>query len=327
MTLAIRPEGTPTLGAPTEGTPTMATLTLGTRGSPLALAQAHETAGRLAAAHGCARERFCIRIIKTSGDLIQDRALSEAGGKGLFTKELDEALLRGEIDAGVHSAKDLPTILPEGIVIGGYLAREDVRDALIARGAASLDALPPGAVVGTASLRRAAQVKRLRPDLATRLLRGNVETRLRKVEAGEYDATLLALAGMNRLGLAHHASAVLAIGDFLPACGQGAVAVTLRAGDAATAAALAAIYDADTGSALAAERAFLGVLDGSCRTPIAGHATVRDGEVQFIGQVYSTDGARTFSAERAGPSAEAAALGEAAAREILARMPAGFLRA
>ena len=300
--------------------------TLGTRGSPLALAQAKETAGLLAHAHGVDGARIAIRIIKTSGDMIQDRALSEAGGKGLFTKELDEALLRRDIDAAVHSAKDLPTVLPDGIIIGGYLEREDVRDVLIASKATTLAGLPQGGTVGTASLRRAAQVRRLRPDLKTALLRGNVETRLRKVEAGEYDATLLALAGMKRLGLASHATAILDIHDFLPACGQGAVAITLRESDKATAAAFTPIYHPTTGHALAAERAFLGILDGSCRTPIAGLGVLAGDVLHFRGLVLAPDGSDVFEIEMSGPVGNAAAIGRAAGENILARIPPGFMK-
>ena len=300
-------------------------LTLGTRGSPLALAQTRETARLVSAAHGGPVAQIAIHVIKTSGDLIQDRALSEAGGKGLFTKELDEALLRGDIDAGVHSAKDLPTILPDGIVIGGYLTREDVRDALVARQARSFADVPQGGTIGTASLRRAAQVRRLRPDLKTALLRGNVETRLRRVDEGAFDATLLAYAGLRRLGLAHHASAVLDTDDFLPACGQGAVAITIRAGDTRVAEALAAVYDAPTGQALAAERAFLAVLDGSCRTPIAGLATVAGGRLQFKGLVLAPDGADCFEAALDGDADAGAQIGLAAGQDILRRMPKGFM--
>ena len=300
---------------------------LGTRGSPLALAQARETAALIAAAHGVALEKIEIVVIKTTGDMIQDRALSEAGGKGLFTKELDEALLRGDIDAGVHSAKDLPTVLPDGIVVGGYLPREDVRDVLISLHAKSVAELRRGGTVGTASLRRAAQIKRLRPDLKIALLRGNVGTRLRKVEAGEFDATLLALAGMRRLGLASHASAILDTADFLPACGQGAVAVTVRTGDAKTAAALAPVYHAATGFALAAERAFLAVLDGSCRTPIAGLAALAEGRLRFRGEVLAPDGSATIDVAMSGAPEAAVKLGRAAGEDILRRMPPGFMKA
>ena len=208
-------------------------LKIGTRGSPLALAQTRETRARLAEAHGVSPEHFEIVIIRTSGDVIQDRALSEAGGKGLFTRELDLALIAGEIDFAVHSSKDLPTELPPEIVIAGYLPREDARDAFIGRGGAKLSELPQGAVIGTASLRRAAQVKRFRADLTTVLLRGNVETRLAKVESGAVDGTLLALAGLRRLGLAARATEILPLKAFLPAAGQGAVGVTCRGGRAA----------------------------------------------------------------------------------------------
>ena len=200
-------------------------LRIGTRGSPLALAQARETRRRLATLHDIHEDRIELVIIKTTGDAIVVRPLSEAGGKGLFTKELDIAQLAGDIDIAVHSAKDLPTLLPDGLDVGGYLPREDVRDALISPRAANIDALPKGARVGTASLRRAAQLKRLRPDFETPLLRGNVQTRLNKAEAGEIDATLLALAGLKRLGLAQHATCILEIDQFLPAVGQGAIAI------------------------------------------------------------------------------------------------------
>src|SRR5271165_3275251 len=221
-------------------------LVLGTRGSPLALAQAEETRRRLAEAHGWAAERIALRTIRTSGDAIQDRPLAEAGGKGLFTKEIDLALLAGEIDAAIHSAKDLPTLLPEGVAIAGFLPREDVRDALISSFADTIERLPRGASLGAASLRRQAQALRLRPDLRPELLRGNVETRLRRAETGAIGATLLAMAGLKRLGLVHRARAPLDIETFLPAPGQGAIALTARAGDTRALEALAAIADADT---------------------------------------------------------------------------------
>src|SRR5215208_1720664 len=236
-------------------------LVIGTRGSPLALAQAHETQDRLSAALGWPTERIPLSIIKTTGDAIQDRPLSESGGKGLFTKELDIALVEGAIDLAVHSAKDLPTALPDGVAIAGYLPREDARDAFISRRAARLQDLPEGAVVGSASLRRQAQVRRLRPDLAVTLLRGNVGTRLSKLERGEVDATLLAMAGLRRLGLAEHVTTVLDTDDFLPAVGQGAIAIAIRAEDQRVRAALQPILDGPTGHALAAERAFLTILD------------------------------------------------------------------
>ena len=303
----------------------MARLRIGTRGSPLALAQAHETQRRLAAAWSQDASAFEIVAIKTSGDLIQDRALSEAGGKGLFTKEIDAAMLRGEIDIAVHSSKDLPTILPPGIVVAGYLPREDARDALISARATTFAELPQGGTLGTASLRRQAQAKRLRPDLQVGLLRGNVETRLSKAERGEIDATLLAYAGLKRLGLAHRATALLGIDEFLPAVGQGAIGLTARPNDKAALDALAPILDAATGEALACERAFLAVLDGSCKTPIAGHAVLEGAGLRFRGAVYRADGSETFEATLAGAREEAAEIGAAAGWELLARLPAGVL--
>ena len=304
-----------------------ALMRLGTRGSPLALVQAHETQRLAAAAQGVQPSAIAIAVIRTSGDMIQDRALATAGGKGLFTKELDDALLRGDIDLGVHSAKDLPTLLPDGIVLAGTLLREDVRDAFISFKARDIMGLAQGARVGTASLRRAAQVKRLRPDLVTDLLRGNVGTRLKKVEDGEFDATLLALAGLNRLNLAHHATSLLPLAQFLPACGQGAVAITIREGDSRTMALLAPILHQPTLEALLAERAFLRALDGSCRTPIAGLATMEGQSLHFRGQVLALDGGRVFEAEARGKVADAAALGQAAADDILRHMPPDFLKA
>lgn len=300
-------------------------LVIGTRGSPLAMAQARETAQRLAAALGWEPDRLPLRAFKTTGDAIQDRPLSEAGGKGLFTKELDIALREGAIDLAVHSAKDLPTALPEDIAIAGYLPREDVRDAFISPHAPSVEALPPGAVVGSASLRRQAQVRRLRPDLAVALLRGNVGTRLAKLERGEVHATLLALAGLKRLGLDHHATAILEPDTFLPAVGQGAIAITARRGDGPVLDAVAAITDPATGTALAAERAYLAVLDGSCRTPIAGHARLRDGGLLFRGLVLRPDGSEAVEAEGSGAPGDAERIGREAGRDIKARLPAGFL--
>ncbi|MGA8171180.1 MAG: hydroxymethylbilane synthase, partial [Methylocystis sp.] len=254
---------------------------------------------------------------------IQDRALAEAGGKGLFTKELDAALIAGAIDFAVHSSKDLPTHLPTNILVAGYLPREDARDAFIGRGGAALAELPEGAVVGTASLRRAAQVRRLRPDITTTLLRGNVETRLKKVESGEVDGTLLALAGLKRLGLEAKASELLPLDKFMPAAGQGAIGITCRAGDAGVRAALAPILDEPTGFALAAERAFLAVLDGSCRTPIAAHAHIEGKELLFSGEVLSSDGAQVFAAKGRGAVVDAALIGYHAGHDILLRLPHG----
>src|SRR3984885_9116654 len=243
---------------------------LGTRGSPLALIQADEARRRLAHAQGWEIERIALKVIRTTGDRIQDRPLADAGGKGLFTKEIDAALLAGAIDAAVHSAKDLPSIMPCGVAIAAYLPREDVRDALISALADAVEDLPHGATFGAASLRRQAQALRLRPDLKPALLRGNVEMRLSKAESGAVGATLLALAGLKRLGLGHRARAVLDIDKFLPGPRQGAGALTARARDTRALEALNAISDGETWAALTAERAFLAELEGSCRTPIAG---------------------------------------------------------
>jgi hydroxymethylbilane synthase len=294
-------------------------LKIGTRGSPLALAQAHETRRRLARAHGFAEDRIAIHVIKTSGDMIQDRALLEAGGKGLFTKEIEEALLAGTIDLAVHSSKDVPTFLPDGLFLSAFLPREDPRDAFISNKADSLAALPAGSVVGTASLRRQAMVLRLRPDLKVQVIRGNVQTRLRKLAEGEADATLLALAGLNRLGMADVATRVLDTDEFLPAVGQGAIAIESRRDDDRTTALVAAIADADTECALAAERSFLALLDGSCRTPIGGHCRVAGDRIHFRGLIISPDGGTSFETTREGARADAVRLGTDAARELRER--------
>jgi hydroxymethylbilane synthase len=301
-----------------------AILRIGSRGSPLALAQAREVKSRLVAAVGLDAERIEIKPIRTTGDVIQDRPLAEAGGKGLFTKEIEDALISGAVDLAVHSAKDMPTVLPAGLILAGFLPREDARDAFICRKAKTLRELPPGAVVGTASLRRQAMVKRLRPDLTVVTLRGNVETRLRKLDAGAVDATILALAGLKRLGLLSAATAILEAAEFLPAVGQGAIGIETRADDAATRALVATIDDPDTATALAAERAFLAVLDGSCRTPIGGHATLSGGVVRFRGIVVTPDGREAFEVAREGRRADAAALGADAGRELRDRAGADF---
>jgi len=300
-------------------------LRLGTRGSPLALAQARMVRQAIASAHGFDPERIELKVIRTSGDRIQDRPLSEAGGKGLFTKEIEEALLAGAIDLAVHSSKDMPTVLPAGLVLAAFLEREDARDVFVSRKAKSLAELSPGAVVGTASLRRQALVKRMRPDLSVVPLRGNVETRLRRLEEGVADATLLALAGLKRLGIADVATAVLDVDAFLPAVGQGAVGIETRADDARTRRLLDPVNHADTASALAAERAFLAVLDGSCRTPIAGHATVSAGQLRFRGMILKPDGSEAFETTRGGGSADAQKLGADAGAELKARAGPNFL--
>jgi hydroxymethylbilane synthase len=299
-------------------------LRIGSRGSPLALVQAREVQSRLAAACDLDAARIEIKIIRTTGDVVQDRPLNDLGGKGLFTKEIEDALLGGAIDLAVHSSKDMTTVLPPGLVLSAFLPREDARDAFISAKAKTLRDLPRGAVVGTASLRRQALVKRLRPDLAIVPLRGNVETRLRKIEAGEADATLLAVAGLKRLGLLDAAAALLDIDEFLPAVGQGAIGIETRADDAATRALVAKINDPDTATAVTAERAFLAVLDGSCRTPIGGHARIDNDVVHFRGIIVKPDGSAAFEVLREGRRDLAAELGADAGRELKTRGGADF---
>jgi hydroxymethylbilane synthase len=299
-------------------------LRIGSRASPLALAQARAVRDRLAVAHGLDAERIVIEAIRTTGDRIQDRPLAEAGGKGLFTKEIEDALLTGTIDLAVHSAKDVPTVLPTGLMLAAFLPREDARDVFISRKAKTLADLAAGSVVGTASLRRQAMVKRLRPDLQVKTFRGNVETRLRKLDEGQADATVLALAGLKRLGLVDIAATVLSIDEFLPAVGQGGIAIETRADDAATRALVAAADHADTACAIAAERAFLAVLDGSCRTPIAGHATLTGDRLDFRGLIVRPDGSEAHDTTRSGTRAQAVALGADAGRELRSRASADF---
>jgi hydroxymethylbilane synthase len=299
-------------------------LRLGTRGSPLALTQARMVRAALAKAHGLDPERIALEVIRTSGDRIQDRPLAEVGGKGLFTKEIEEALTAGAIDLAVHSSKDMPTVLPAGLVLSAYMEREDPRDVFISRKASSIAELSLGATVGTASLRRQAMVKRKRPDLTIVPLRGNVETRLRKLDEGVADATLLALAGLKRLGLADAATAILDIDEFLPAVGQGAIGIETRADDSRTREMLGPINHADTFSALAAERAFLAVLDGSCRTPIGGHATISGGRLRFRGMIVKPDGSEAFEATREGDVRDAEKLGADAGGELKGRAGPDF---
>ncbi len=294
-------------------------LRIGTRGSPLALAQAHTVRDRLVAAHGCAPEAIEIHVIKTTGDKITDRPLSEAGGKGLFTKELEEALLANAVDIAVHSSKDMPTWLPDGLALMACLEREDVRDVFISGKAKSIAELPAGALVGSASLRRQALVKRLRPDLRVTVFRGNVQTRLRKLDDGEVDGTLLALAGLKRLGLEHVATDILPLDAFPPAIGQGAIGIEARENDTRIRDILAAISHRDTLIALETERAFLSALDGSCRTPIAGLATISGDQIDFRGMILRADGSEVHETTRRGPIADAVALGNDAGEDLKAR--------
>jgi len=263
---------------------------LGTRGSPLALAQANEVRDRLLAAWGAGAPEVEIVTISTAGDRIQDRPLSEVGGKGLFTEEIEAGLTSGALDIAVHSSKDMPTVLPAGLTLAHFLPREDARDAFVSLKYGSLAEMPAGAVVGTASLRRAAIVRRLRPDLVIVPYRGNVQTRLRKLEEGVADATLLAVAGLKRLGRLDVATDILDLETFPPAVGQGAIGIESREGDARVADLLAPIHHVPTATALDAERAYLARLDGSCRTPIAGYATVTGARVDLHGLILTPDG-------------------------------------
>lgn len=291
-------------------------LRLGTRGSPLALAQANTVRTLLARSTGAPETAFEVVVIKTTGDAIQDRPLSEVGGKGLFTKEIEEALLGGRIDLAVHSAKDMPTISQPGLLLAACLEREDPRDAFISLKAKSLADLPHGARLGTASLRRQAIVKKARPDLVVSPLRGNVETRLRKLEAGEVDATLLAIAGLNRLGLAQHATHIMSAEEFLPAVAQGAIGIETRGDDNRTRQLVAPINHAPTFIAVACERAFLTALDGSCKTPLAGHATLSGDTLHFRGLIARPDGAAAHGITGNGHIRDAVRIGEEAGREL-----------
>ncbi len=298
-------------------------LKIGTRGSPLALAQAHETRARLMAAFELPEAAFAIEVIKTTGDKVQDRPLKEIGGKGLFTKEIEEALLSGAIDIAVHSMKDMPVAQPEGLVLATYLPREDVRDAFVSLKHGALAELPEGAVVGTSSLRRRAQLLNRRPDLQVVEFRGNVQTRLRKLGEGVAEATFLAMAGLNRLSMGEVPRAAIATDDMLPAVAQGAIGIEHRLADTATGEMLAAIHHVETGQRLAAERAFLAALDGSCQTPIAGLAELNGGTLTLRGEILRTDGSEALADNISGPIEDGAELGQALARDLLARAGKG----
>jgi len=299
-------------------------LRIGTRGSALALAQAAETRARLMQAHGLPQKAFAIEVITTSGDRIQDRPLSEAGGKGLFTKEIEEALLDGRIDLAVHSSKDMPTLLPGGLELSAFLPREDPRDAFVGRAAATIEDLPQGAILGSSSLRRQALIKRLRPDIEVVMFRGNVNTRLRKVADGEVDGTILALAGLKRLRLDAAATHIMPLSLFPPAPGQGAICIESRIGDDDTRTMLAPIHDRSTGLALTCERAFLAALDGSCRTPIAGYAEIEGDRLNFAGTILTPDGATVHTIAEAGAADDAAEIGRAAGATIRAKAGSSF---
>ena len=299
-------------------------LRIGTRGSPLALVQARMVQARLAAALGVDVGAIELATIRTSGDVIQDRPLAEEGGKGLFTKEIEEALLDGRIDLAVHSAKDMPTLLPQGLMLAACLEREDARDVFISRKAPSLDALPRGATVGTTSPRRQAIAKRMRPDLRVVPLRGNVETRLRKLDEGQADAIILALAGLKRLGLQAQATKVMSVEEFLPAAAQGAIGIEAREKDSRVRDMLARIDHAETSVAVACERIFLAELDGSCRTPIAGHATLSGRVLHFRGLIVKPDGSAAHETAVAGALEDAATIGADAGRALRQYAGPGF---
>jgi hydroxymethylbilane synthase len=289
---------------------------IGTRGSPLALAQAHETRQRLMAAHGLEEAQFEIVVISTTGDQILDRPLAEIGGKGLFTKEIEEALFAETIDLAVHSMKDMPAVLPEGLAFGAVLEREDPRDAFVSHNVASLLDMPQGAVLGSSSVRRNAQALRLRPDLQAVQFRGNVQTRLRKLEEGVAAATFLAVAGLNRLGLSKHIRAIMPMEQMLPAVSQGAIGIEIKHSNKKARTLVEAIHHKASGIAIQCERAFLATLEGSCRTPIAGHAVTDGTSISFRGQALTLDGAESFEHATSGTFKDAVAMGIEAGERI-----------
>ncbi len=299
-------------------------LKIGTRGSPLALAQAYETRARLMEAHGLEEAAFEIVVIKTEGDRVLDRPLKEIGGKGLFTREIEEQLLDGRVDIAVHSMKDMPVDQPAGLALDTFLPREDVRDAFVSEKYASLAALPAGAVVGTSSLRRRAQLAHVRPDLQIVEFRGNVQTRLGKLADGVADATFLAMAGLNRLGRADVVRSAIEVTEMLPAVAQGAIGIERRADDVRASLLLSAIQHVPTSNRLMAERAFLAELDGSCETPIAALAVLEGSEVWLRGQILRPDGSRAYAGERRGQVAMGAEMGRDLARDLLAQAGDGF---
>jgi hydroxymethylbilane synthase len=290
----------------------------------LALAQAHETRRRLSAAFDLPEDAFEIVVIKTTGDRVLDRPLKEIGGKGLFTREIEDAMLQGEIDIAVHSMKDMPVDQPAGLVLDCYLPREDVRDAFISPAGGTLAELAAGTKVGTSSLRRKAQLLNRRPDLEVVEFRGNVQTRLKKLEDGVAACTFLAMAGLNRLGMSDIVSSAIAPEEMLPAVAQGAIGIERRGTDSRAASMLEAIHDTPTGQRLAAERAFLAALDGSCETPIAGLAELNGGQLRLRGEILRTDGSEALSDERSGTIEDAAEMGRDLAADLLNRAGEGF---
>ncbi|MEM8553442.1 MAG: hydroxymethylbilane synthase [Pseudomonadota bacterium] len=303
-------------------------LKIGTRGSPLALAQAYETRSRLSKAFDLPEEAFEIVVIKTTGDdkflIDADKPLKELGGKGLFTREIEDALLQGGIDIAVHSMKDMPVDQPDGLLLDTYLPREDVRDAFVSPGIAAIADLPQGAVVGSSSLRRRAQLANRRPDLTLVEFRGNVQTRMKKLAAGVAQATFLAMAGLNRLAMDDVPRTAIEPEDMLPAVAQGAIGIERRARDDRTAEMLAAIHDGPTGQRLAAERAYLATLDGSCETPIAGLAMFDSDQLWLRGEILRPDGSESIADDIRGPVTDGAVLGTELAQRLLSRASADF---
>ncbi len=299
-------------------------LKIGTRGSPLALAQAHETARRIGAAFDLPDAAFDVVVIKTTGDRVQDRALREIGGKGLFTREIEEQLTAGGIDIAVHSMKDMPVLQPEGLILDCYLPREDPCDAFVTLDGTGWEVLEQGATVGTSSLRRKAQLLHRRPDLKVVEFRGNVQTRLRKLADGVAQGTFLAMAGLNRLNAGDVPRSPIPSDDMLPAVGQGAIGIERRMDDSNTARLLAPIHDVPTAQRLAAERAFLATLDGSCETPIAALAELDGDQLRLRGEILRTDGSEALSDEAIGAIADGPQMGIDMARGLLARAGDGF---
>jgi hydroxymethylbilane synthase len=309
-----------TVRLPTPASP----LKIGTRGSPLALAQAHETRDRLAQAFDLPPDAFEIVIIKVTGDIIQDRPLKDIGGKGLFTREIEEDLVAGKIDIAVHSMKDMPTLQPDGLIIDTYLPREDVRDAFVSPTHTAITDLPQAATVGTSSLRRRAQLLHKRPDLNVVEFRGNVQTRLRKLADGVATCTFLACAGLNRLDMSEVPATPIAPTDMLPAVAQGAIGIERRINDDNTSEMLMAIHDIATGQQLAAERQFLLTLDGSCETPIAGLATLQGSNLTLTGEVLRPDGSEAITGTRHGAIEDGPAMGTDLAENLLERAGPAF---
>lgn len=302
-------------------------LRIGTRGSLLALKQAEETARRLLETHKLDKHQVEIVKIQTSGDRITDKSLREFGGKGLFTKEIETALLNNEIDLAVHSMKDMPTVLPDGLMIAAVLPREDVRDAFISRRYKSFSEMPSGAVIGSSSLRRQSQIRRLRPDLKVVEFRGNVQTRLKKLDSKVADATLLACAGLNRLGMESEISAVLETEEILPAVAQGAVGIEIKSGESRIHEMVAALNDAETEKRIRIERDFLRILDGSCRTPIAGLAELDGAKIRFRGQILLPDGTEAHDIDLDEDLDQAAEIGIRAGETLLQKAGPEFLKA